>query len=103
MSNEYRDSGKDHALGADRSPVTELDAVESGRQPAEPPESEDSVSDPFLAALAAAELDDEPFTDEERASAQAGWAAYLRGESTPWEDVRHALLDEADAAKISTS
>jgi len=67
------------------------------------PESVDAASDPLLAALAATELDDEPYTDEERAAAQAGWEAYLRGEVVSWEDVRRTLLDQIDAAKIPTS
>jgi hypothetical protein len=64
---------------------------------------EDVNDDPFLAALAAAELDDEPYTDEQRAAALAGWEACKRGESVPWEDVRRSLLDETEAPKISSS
>lgn len=58
------------------------------RQP-QPP-----VEDPFLAALEAAELDDEPFTDEERAAVEEGEAQFRRGESVPWEVVRRELLGE---------
>lgn len=53
------------------------------------------MDDEFLAALADAEPDYEPLTDEERAAARAGWEAYLAGESTPWEDVRRSLGDDS--------
>lgn len=66
-------------------------------------ETDDFKNDPFLAALAAAELDDEPYTDEQRAAALAGWEACRRGETVSWEDVRRALLDETESSKISTS
>jgi hypothetical protein len=64
---------------------------------------EDVNDDPFLAALAAAELDDEPYTDEQRAAALAGWEACQRGETVPWEEVRSSLLRENEAAKTPTS
>ncbi len=54
------------------------------------------VEDPFLAALEAAEWDDEPYTDEERAASQQGWEEYLRGETVPWEVVRRELLADDD-------
>ena len=63
-------------------------------------ESKAVVEDPLLEALLAVELDDEPYTDEERAAARAGWAAYVRGESTAWEEVRRSLLDENDTPLI---
>lgn len=53
-----------------------------------------SADDPFLAAHEAAEWDDEPYTDEDRAAAEEGWQAYLRGESSPWEEVRRELFGE---------
>ena len=70
---------------------------------AEVPESDDAASDPLLAALAAAEWDDEPYTEEERAAAQAGWEACLRGEVVSLEEVRRSLPDTVDADTISTS
>ena len=75
---------------------------DSSRRRTDVPESDDGANDPFLAALAAAEWDDEPYTEEECAAAQAGWEEYLRGEVASWEDVRRALLDDV-AAKTSTS
>lgn len=39
-----------------------------------------SVKDPMLAALEAAPYDDEPYTDDDRAASEEGWAAYERGE-----------------------
>ena len=59
--------------------------------------------EPFLEALDAAELDDEPFTDDDRAAVQAGSDAYARGESRPWTDVRRLLAVEDDIAKRTAS
>ena len=70
------------------------------------PESRETARaehDPLLAALDAAEWDDEHYTEAERAAAEEGWEAYLRGEVASWEDARRALLDEVAAAKSSTS
>jgi hypothetical protein len=64
----------------------------------------DCLDDPLLAALAAAELDDEPITDDDRAAVQAGWNAYVRRESRSWDAVRQSLeLDDVTAAKRATS
>ena len=52
--------------------------------------------DPFLAALDAAEWDDEPYTNEDRAASRQGWEEYLRGETVPWEAVRRELLADDD-------
>ncbi len=41
------------------------------------------AADPTLRTLFAAPLDDEPDTPQERAAADAGWAAYQVGESDP--------------------
>jgi len=41
------------------------------------------AADPTVRTLLAAPLDDEPDTPEERAAADAGWAAHQRGESDP--------------------
>jgi hypothetical protein len=59
-----------------------------------PSESHDSPDDPFLAALAEAEYDDEPYTDEQRAVAQEGWEEYLRGDIVPWEEFRRELMEQ---------
>lgn len=57
-----------------------------------PPERRESADvghiDPLLAALAAAEWDDEPYTDEQRALAQAGSDEIRRGESVTLEEVK---------------
>lgn len=60
------------------------------------PEEEEAVKDPFLEALDAAPLDDEPFTPEDRAAAEAGWMEYLHGESSPLDEVRRRLLGETE-------
>jgi len=41
------------------------------------------AADPTVRTLLAAPLDDEPDTPEERAAADAGWAAHQRGKSDP--------------------
>ena len=45
-------------------------------------------ADPALRAALLAPIDDEPFTDEERAAVEAAEAAYRRGEWVSDEDVR---------------
>lgn len=57
-----------------------------------------ALSDPFLAPLAAAELDDEPYTDEQRAMAEAGRQEFLAGHTTPWEEVRRGLFRDEESA-----
>jgi hypothetical protein len=52
------------------------------------------ADDPFLAALDAAPTDDEPLTPEDEAAAETGWQEYLRGESSPLDEVRQRLLGE---------
>ena len=39
------------------------------------------AQDPLLAALEAAPLDDEPYTEEDSAVSDEGWAAYQQGEA----------------------
>ena len=39
------------------------------------------AQDPIVAALEAAPLDDEPYTEDDRAASDAGWAACQRGEA----------------------
>ena len=39
------------------------------------------TQDPMVAAFEAAPLDDEPYTQDDRAASDAGWAAYQRGEA----------------------
>lgn len=46
-------------------------------------------------------FDDEPFTARQRAKAEAAWQEYLRGDSTPLEEVRRQLRDEAEAQRSS--
>ena len=61
--------------------------------------ADDERDDPFLAALDAAPIDDEPFTAEDRAAADAGWSEYRRGEASPLADVRRRLLSGSEADK----
>ena len=39
------------------------------------------AQDPIVAALEAAPLDDEPYTEDDRAASESGWAAYQQGEA----------------------
>ena len=61
--------------------------------------TDDEQDDPFLAALQSAPIDDEPFTDEDCAAAEAGWSEYRRGEASPLEDVRRRILSGSEADK----
>jgi hypothetical protein len=56
------------------------------------------AKDPVLAALDAAPVDDEPYSDEERAADAATLAAYRRGEFTPIDDLIAELDSPASAA-----
>lgn len=47
--------------------------------------------DDIVKILEAAPEDDEPFTDEERASEEEGWKEYQAGKSRPWKEVRKEL------------
>lgn len=53
------------------------------------------AKDPVLAALEAAPFDDEPYTGDDRASSEEGWAAYQRGEAVGVAELRAEL--DADA------
>ncbi len=64
--------------------------------------SESTSEDPFLAALEAAELDDEPLTDEDIAAMEEGEAAFRRGEYVTLEELRNRLLGEGAAASSET-
>lgn len=46
------------------------------------------AKDPMLAALEAAPFDDEPYTGDDRASSEEGWAAYQRGEAVGVAELR---------------
>jgi len=49
------------------------------------------TSDPVLAALQSAPVDDEPETDEERGAVEEGREAWRRGEVVTDEELRHEL------------
>jgi hypothetical protein len=51
-------------------------------------------TDPFIRALMNAPIDDEPYTDEERAEDAEAWEEYRRGEGRPLKDIRAELLRE---------
>ena len=68
----------DHRTGNDKNRQTEA------------PEADDAASDPFLDALAAAEWDDEPYTDEQQALSEAGGEGDRRGCRGPYQ-VRSGL------------
>ena len=53
--------------------------------------------------LASAPIADEPLTDDEAAAMDEGRRAYLRGESSPLEDVRRDLLREPKAKETATA
>ena len=59
-----------------------------------PRDTAPAVEDPVLGALEAAEWDDEPYTDEDRAAVEEGRAAYRRGEFDSLENVWRRLLGE---------
>jgi hypothetical protein len=44
--------------------------------------------DPMVAALEAAPFDDEPYTEDDRAASDEGWAAYQRGEAIKVGELR---------------
>lgn len=46
------------------------------------------AKDPVVAAFEAAPVDDEPYTDEDRAAADEGWNAYQRGEAIKVSQLR---------------
>ena len=46
---------------------------------------------PLVRRLMQSPIDDEPYTDEERAEDEEGWQEYLRGEGRDWEEVRAGL------------
>lgn len=46
------------------------------------------AKDPVVAALEAAPYDDEPYSGEDRAASEEGWAAYQRGEAVTVADLR---------------
>lgn len=46
------------------------------------------AKDPLTAALEAAPGDDEPYTEDEAATSQEGWAAYRRGEAVTLSELR---------------
>lgn len=62
--------------------------IEPEMRSPKPHESEDTLSDPLLTALDAAEWDDEPYTDEQQALAEAGRQEVLRGETVTLEEVK---------------
>lgn len=53
------------------------------------------AKDPVVATLEAAPFDDEPYTGEDRAASDEGWAAYQRGEAINVAELR--AEPEADA------
>jgi hypothetical protein len=55
-----------------------------------PPESD---HDPMLAMLAAAPVDDEPITDDDRRHIDEGWQAYREGRVVSSEEAKQGCLD----------
>lgn len=66
------------------------------KRPVDRRESESAPSDPFLTALAAAELDDEPYTDEQKALSDAGRHEILRGETVTLEELKQQFAIDSD-------
>ncbi len=64
--------------------------------------AEGPAEDSFLAALEAAELDDEPLTAEDIAAMEEGEAAFRRGEYVTLEALRSRLLGEDATASSET-
>lgn len=48
----------------------------------------DASGDPIAWMLNHAPLDDEPYTDDDRAASEEGWAAYQRGEAVSVAQLR---------------
>jgi len=46
------------------------------------------AKDPLIATLEAAPFDDEPYSGEDRAASDDGWAAYRRGEAITVAELR---------------
>ena len=46
------------------------------------------AKDPMVATLEAALFDDEPYTGDDRAASEEGWAAYQRGETVGVAELR---------------
>ena len=57
------------------------------------PEPEQEEQDPVLAMLAAAPVDDEPVTDDDRRHIGEGWQAYREGRVVSSEEAKQACLD----------
>jgi hypothetical protein len=57
------------------------------------PEPEQEERDPVLAMLAAAPVDDEPVTDDDRRHIAEGWQAYREGRVVSSEEAKQACLD----------
>ena len=49
------------------------------------------ASDPLVARLEAAPLDDEPYSEDDARASEAGWAAYKRGEAVGLSELRAEL------------
>lgn len=60
------------------------------------PEPELQEQDPVLAMLAAAPVDDEPVTDDDRRHIAEGWQAYREGRVVSSEEAKPACLDLKD-------
>ena len=64
------------------------------------PEPEQEQQDPVLAMLAAAPVDDEPVTDDDRRLIAEGWQAYQEGRVVSSEEAKQACLDaKGDAGR----
>jgi hypothetical protein len=64
------------------------DALDRAREALEP------LADPFLVMLAAADVDDEPEMDDERAAVDEARLDIAAGRVRPWEEVRSQLAGE---------
>lgn len=53
------------------------------------------AKDPTVATLEAAPFDDEPYTGEDRAASDEGWAAYQRGEAINVAELRAEPVADA--------
>ena len=53
---------------------------------------EADADDPFVQALADAEIDDEPLTDDQRDAIDEAWKDYLSGNAVSLDEVKRRLL-----------
>ena len=70
--------------------------------PAPQRKKREQVEDTVLALLAAAPVDDEPVTDDDRQQIAEGWQAYRDGQALSAEDMRRACRGDTSDEDLMT-